>query len=821
MNIKPYLHHIYIIIAFAIIVMIYFSPLIFQGKKINQHDIVQFQGMVKEISDLREKYHEEPYWTNAMFGGMPNTLINMNQWGNLIKPVHDFMARVLAYPASLVFIGLLCYYVMLLAFDIHFIAALAGALGFAFSTFTMVSLVAGHNAKVACMMYMPLVLAGMVLAYRKNIGLGAAIFGIGVALQIVNNHIQITYYLIFAGLLYFGAEFIQAYKNKTITTFAKATGALAIAALLGFGTHAGYFLSIEEYSKYTIRGKTELAPLAESKEVVREDGLDRDYVFNYSYSIDEPFTFLIADYYGGVSGAYPENFKNTAKVMRQQGYDPNQILRSLPSYFGNQPFVAGPMYMGAIVVFLFILGLIVVKHPIKWALLAATIIGILLSYGKNFPSLNYFLFDYFPLYNKFRSVAMAVVIPQICLSLLGILALQELIISNNKKNYIRPLQIAGAVVLGILALVYILAGSANYLTEHEIAAQFPDWLSGAIADDRKSMRTTDTLRSALFILSAIVILYFYLKDKLKTNVALGAVAALVLVDLWSVDKRYLNDNNFEKKLIETFYAPNSADLAILQDRDPNFRVLNLDNTFNESRTSYFHKSIGGYSPAKLRRYQDLIERALAPQIQDLITNLKNGSTDFSKVPVINMLNTKYILAGEDEGAVIPNQYALGNAWFVSKVYSVASADTEIASLNSFDPSDLAVADTSKFKISKDKYIKDSTAQITLTNYKPYDLTYISKNNNEGLAVFSEVYYPKGWTATIDDKDVEIKRVNYVLRALEVPAGNHTIRFVMKNEKHIIGNTIGLVSSFVLIAGVLAIVFVQYKSLYGSVQKPKS
>lgn len=809
-NFKDYYPHLAVGLFFFIITAVYFSPSVFQGKSINQHDIVQFQGMAKEILDMRQKYGEEPYWTNAMFSGMPNTLINMNQWGNLVKPIHDNVIKILAYPASLVLIGLFCYYVLLLAFDIHFLAAAAGALGFAYSSFTMVSLVAGHNAKVACMMYMPLVLAGMVLAYRKNILLGAAIFGIGVALQIVNNHVQITYYLIFIGLLYFAAEFFGALKSKTVPVFAKASGALAIAALLGFGTHAGYFLSIQEYSKYTIRGKTELKPMEESKEAVREDGLDRDYVFNYSYSIDEPFTFLVADYYGGVSGTSPEKFKNTAKVMRQQGYDPSQVLRSFPSYFGSQPFVAGPMYMGAIVVFLFILGLIVVKHPIKWALFAATIVGILLSYGKNFAVLNYFLFDYFPLYNKFRSVTMAVVIPQICLSLLGILALQEFIKSKNKKEFERPLQIAGATVLGLLALVFLMAGSANFITEQEMGMQLPDWLSGAIADDRKAMRTSDTLRSCVFILLAFGILYLYLKDKLKTNLALGAVAVLVLVDFWSVDKRYLNDNNFEKKLIETFYTPNPADLAIMQDTDPNFRVLNLDNPFNESRTSYFHKSIGGYSPAKLRRYQDLIERAIYPEMQNLITNLKKGSTDFSQASVINMLNTKYLLAGEEEGAVIPNQYALGNAWFVSKVYSVQSPDEEIAALSSFDPNELAVVDASKFKISKDSYSKDSTAKITLTNYKPYDLTYTAENSNEGLAVFSEVYYPQGWTATIDDKEVEIKRVNYVLRALEVPAGKHAIRFVMKNDKHILGNQIGLVCSLLLLSGVIFVGYINFK-----------
>ncbi|TAF74601.1 MAG: hypothetical protein EAZ53_08110 [Bacteroidetes bacterium] len=778
----------------------------------NVHDIVQYQGMAKEIIDFRQKFHEEPFWTNAMFGGMPNTLINMQQWGNLIKPIHEYISRFPGYPPSLVLIGMICFYAMLLAFDVHWIAAIIGAIGFGFSSFTFISLVAGHNAKVACMMYMPLVIAGMAIAYRKNWLLGASVFGIGVALQIVNNHVQITYYLVFIGLAYFIAELLQVLKTKTLPAFMKANIGLSIAAILALGTHAGYFLSIQEYSKYTIRGESILKPLEGNTKEVPKEGLDKDYVFNYSYSLDEPFTFIMADYYGGASGYAPDKYENVAKEMRKQGYDPNQILSNLPAYFGNQPGVAGPMYMGNIIVFLFILGMVVVKHPIKWALFGATVFGILMAYGKNFPLLNYFLFDYFPIYNKFRSVTMAVVIPQFCLSLLGMLGLQQLLLAKKKEALLKSLYIAVGLIGGILALVFISAGSVNYLTEQELGSELPDWITGAIADDRKAMRTGEALRAFVFIGLVCAILYFYLKSKLKDNLALGAIALLVLVDLWSVDKRYLNESLFQKKVMQTFYTPNEADLYVLEDKDPNYRVLNMENPFNESRTSYFHKSVGGYSPAKLRRYQDLVERVMYPEIQGLYTNLKKNEPGFDKTPVLNMLNTRYIMAGESANSVLSNQYALGNAWFVPYVYQVNDPEEEIKALETFNSATTAVIDISKFKSSADKFEVDSTAIITLTDYKPYDLTYKSSNAKPGFAVFSEVYYPKGWTATIDEKEAEIKQVNFVLRALEVPAGEHTIHFKMVNDKYVLGNIIGFVCSIFLIAGVLMIGFFNVKQL---------
>ncbi|MDX2190145.1 MAG: YfhO family protein [Bacteroidota bacterium] len=812
-NIKPFLPHIYVIAGFFVAVFIYFLPL-FQGKSIRQSDIIQYQGMAKEIQDNRAKYNEEPFWTNSMFSGMPSTMVSMEQYGNLVKPIHIFTTRIIAYPASIIFVSLLCFYIMLLAFDVPYIIAAIGAVGFSFASFNFIGLEVGHNAKLACMSYMPLVIAGLVFGYRKNIWLGSSLIGIGVALQVVNNHIQITYYLAFIALAYIVVEFISALKEKKMPAFIKNSAFLLIAAVVGLGTHAGYFLSINEYSKFSIRGKTELTPLETNKEAVRSDGLDRDYVFNYSNSISEPFTFLIPNFMGGASSGPVDKNSETTKALRENGVDPQNIRQftsNVPLYFGEQPFVAGPMYLGAIICLLFVLGLLIVNEPFKWTILACTIFGILMTYGKNLPLLNYFLFDYFPLYNKFRSVTMAVVIPQFCMSILGVLALKRIVESKNKIEFIKPLVIAGGVTGGLCLLTFLMAGAGSYSSPADQMYQLPPWLISALELDRKGMRTGDAFRSFLFILLAIGTIYLLIINKIKELVASIILLLLTTADLWLVDKRFLNNDNFDKKVIENYYAPTEADQRILSDKDPDFRVFNLQDPFNDARTSYFHKSVGGYSPAKLRRYQDLIERVLSNEQQTLLTALKAGDYSFKSTPVLNMLNTKYVIAGESAESVIENPNAFGNAWFISSITKVNNPDEEIKTLSTINPYETAVLDVSKFPINNNTYNVDSASFIKLTKFKPYELTYECQNANEGFAVFSEVFYPIGWSATIDGKPADIKRVNYVLRGLEVPAGKHTIAFVMDNPTYKLGNTIGLACSVLLFAGIFVYGITAFRS----------
>jgi hypothetical protein len=813
MKIKNQLPHLYVIAAFFVIVLIYFLPL-WQGKGLGSHDIVQYQGMAKEIQDNRAKYGEEPFWTNSMFGGMPNTMVSMEYYGNLIKPIHSFTTRIVAYPASLIFVSMICFYVLMLAFDVHFILAAIGAIGFAFGSFNFIGLVAGHNAKLACISYMPLVFAGLVYAYRKNLLIGCALLGVGIALQVVNNHIQITYYLAFICLAYVLVEFYNYLHQKLLPKFFKMSAALLVTAALGLGTHAGYFLAINEYGKYSIRGKMELKPMEENKEAVREDGLDRDYVFNYSCSISEPLMFLMADYMGGASMGSLSLNSETAKALKENGVDPQnirQFIERVPLYFGDQPMVAGPFYIGAIICFLFLLGMIVMKDRIKWALFACSIFGVLLMYGKNFPTLNYLLFDYFPLYNKFRSVTMAVIIPQFCMSIVAVLGLKTLLEETDKKKITKSLFQAAGIMGGFILLIFIMANVGDYSNPSDKLNELPDWLLNAIESDRKSMRTGDALRSFMFIALAVGVIYTFIIGKINKSIAITATALLTLVDLWMIDKRYLNQDSFQKNIIKNYYAPNEADALLLRDTDPNFRVFNLDNPFNDARTSYFHKSIGGYSPAKLRRYQDLIERVMSVEQMTFIDGLKKGEVNTANTPVLNMLNTKYFLAGDDERGVIPNQNALGNAWFVNEVKKVNSPDEEIAALSGFNPSQTAFIDNSKFTVSKTQFDKDSIASIKLIAFKPYQLSYESNSNSDGFGVFSEIYYPKGWTATIDGKEVEIKRVNYVLRGLEIPAGKHTISFVMVNEAYTLGNNIGLICSILLYAGLIGAVVMVIRS----------
>lgn len=647
------------------------------------------------------------------------------------------------------------------------------------------------------------------MGISKNIFVGSIILGVSVALQITNNHVQITYYLAFICLAYGFVEFYNAIVIKKIKIFLQTTFVLVFVAALALGTNAGYFLALNEYGKYSIRGKTELKPIDENKESVRDDGLDRDYVFSYSSSITEPMTFLIADYFGGASTGSLDINSNFAQALKEKGADPQQIreyITNVPLYFGDQPMVAGPFYIGAIVCFLFVFGMIIVSDKLKWAMLACTIFGTLLMYGKNLPTLNYFLFDYFPLYNKFRSVTMAVIIPQFCIAVVVGLCLKTFFESKNKNQYIKPLLIAASATGGLSFLVFILTGTGTYSTPSD-TNYLPDWLINALSEDRKSIRSTDAFRSFCFISLAVAIVYSYIREKTSKKYAALGLILITLIDLWGVDKRYLNQNQFEKNAIKNFYTPTEADVYILQDKDFNYRVLNLKDPFNESRTSYFHKSIGGYSPAKLRRYQDLIERKIYVEYNVFIDGLKNKETNFRLTPILNMLNTRYIVAGDEAQSVIKNDSAYGNAWYVKDIKTVNTADEEMAELSLQDPRNTAIINKNRFNIDQVHFLKDTNAYIKLITFKPYELVYECENKNEGFIVFSEIYYPKGWVATIDEKPTEIKQVNYVLRGLHIQQGKHIIKMKMTNESSLLGNKIALGCSGLIYFGfILALYF---------------
>ncbi|MBK6263781.1 YfhO family protein [Marivirga sp. S37H4] len=805
-NLKNLAPHILAVVVFIIINVVMYWPLFLENKTLNQNDILQGAGANQEIIEHREATGEEALWTNGMFSGMPAYLINVQWSGELTKHIRKVISFGLPSPANHTFVAMLAFYILLLVFRVNPYLAIAGGFAYGLNTFFLISVEAGHIWKVAAISYMPLVLAGIVLTFRKKYLLGFVLTALAMALEISSNHYQITYYLLFIVLIFGVFKLIDAIKNKTLPEFGKTIGILIIAVLLGIGANIGKIWTAYEYGKYSIRGQAVLSSNTQST-----GGLDRDYAFAWSNGIWEPLTFLIPNFYGGASQEEVSMNSKLAEGLRKQGAGSGQIrsfVKSVPTYWGDQPFTSGPYYLGAIAIFLFVLGILVVKGPVKWWLVIASVLGIVLSWGDNFEAFNYFMFDYFPGYNKFRSVSMTVTIPFLCMPLLGFIGLQKLIDEDWNKTK-KSLFYAAGVVAG-LCLIFI-AGSFMMRFRGTVDPQLGDqaWLVDLIRDQRASMMRGDAFRSLIFVVLAAAVIYFMGENKIKKYTAILLIAGLILVDYIPVAKRYLNDENFKRDVKGSFFAKSQADERILQD-DGHYRVLNLNNPFNEARTSYYHSSIGGYHGAKMRRYQDLIEYHLQSEINELIEGLRAGNTDFSDFDVINMLNTKYIKFGAEAGQVIVNQAALGNAWFVRNLQKVNTPDEAIEALGNIDTENTAVINSSEFTVAENSFM-DGT--IELDSYAPNQLEYSSKNADKGLAVFSEVYYPKGWKAYIDGKEVEILQVNYVLRALEIPAGEHEVVFKFEPQAYYIGNKIMMGSSIVLILLLLG-------SLFYSVKKSK-
>lgn len=818
---KDLLPHIVVILSFLLMVIIYFSPIFFENKTLEQHDITQWKGGAQEIVEFREKTHEEPLWTNSMFGGMPSAFVATNHFGDIFSHVHKILTFGLPHPVSLIFIMLVSFYLLLLAFEVKPILSAIGAIAFALASFTLVSLAAGHNAKIMAMAYMPMALAAAIWTYRKNGLAGGVLFGLALALQIRSSHLQITYYLALVLALLGISELINAFKNKKITDFVKSSTYLIVFGIVAVLCNAGSLLNNYEYSESSIRGKYLLKPL-DNKEEKREGGLDKGYAFDYSYELSETFTLLVPNFYGGGSSSALDKSSATYKAMEEKGVPQesiNQFVANVPVYFGGLKFTAGPAYAGAIICFLFVLGLLIVDVRWRWWLLGGTIFSFILSWGSYFPLFNYFMFDHFPMYNKFRAVTMALVIAQITMPLLAILALDKAL-KSTLAEIEKPLKIAFGIVGGTLVVIMIFASSGSL--EGAADAQLREaaggeWLLDAVKEDRISVVRSDSFRSLMFIIAAVACIYLVIINKIKTNIAIIVITVLTLFDLWQVDKRYLNKNNFGKKIFESFFSPTEADNEILQDNTLDYRVLNLNNPFNDAKTSYFHKSIGGYCAAKMRRYQDVIEREITPEMESIISSFNNKTFTpqvLASQPVLNMLNTKYIKLGETKDAVLQNPYALGNAWFVSELKAVKTADEEIGYLKNINPKNTAIANSSDFVFTPSKY--DTVgSKITLDEYKPNHLTYTVSNPKTGFAVFSEIYYKDGWQAYIDGNKIDHIRVNYILRGIQMPAGNHKIEFKFHPKAYYLGNNIGLYSSIgllFLIAGVFGFQFTRKSNI---------
>lgn len=795
------------ILLFILISAVYMAPAL-SGKRISQHDIVQFQGQSKEVVDHRVDTGEEALWTNSMFGGMPAYLISTLYPSNNLKEIHTAVNLFGWRPISFLFVYMLCFYLALLAFKVNPWLAIAGALAYAFASFTVISIVAGHNAKVVAIGYMPAIIGGIHLVFRKKYIWGALLTGIALGLQILIIHLQITYYTLIAVLLYGFFELIWAIKEKTYKELVTAIGILTVAVLLAVGSNMGNMLTTIEYGKHSIRGKSELTSDQEN----RTSGLDKDYATRWSYGKWESFTLLIPNFHGGASaGELPQNSRTFEFLSQVQGKaNAKKAIKQMPTYWGTQPGTSGPVYVGAIICFLFVLGLFIVDPKLRWWLLSATIVSLLLAWGKNIPNLTNFLLDNLPGYNKFRSVSMTLVIAGVAMPLMAVLAFDKVLKKEvNKKDLLKALKYAYGITAGLTVFFILFAGGLfdfeSPMDQNYLAQGYTEFVD-ALQADRAMLLRKDALRSLIFISLGAGLIFFYLKEKIQAKYAILALGTLLIFDLWPIDKRYLNESNFiPKKKHSTPFTPSVADQYILQDPALDYRVVNLTtDPFNDASTSYYHKSIGGYHGAKMRRYQEVIEKNIGVEIQRIGSALQ--SQDFGQInqalassQTLNMLNTKYFIFNP-QAQPLENTSANGNAWFVNNYRIVENADEEIATLGRIDTKFLAIIDK-RFEDHVDgkNFVSDSLANIKLVEYKPNYLKYSTQASSEQLAVFAEIYYPEGWKVTIDGEPADHFRANYILRAMTVPAGEHVVEFKFEPKSYYMGEKISLISSLLLIA----------------------
>ena len=799
-----------IILFFIVLAYGYLFPLL-EGKVIQMPDIEHWRGMSKELNDFREETGEEGIWTNSMFGGMPGYMISVRYPGNLAGFITGNIRKIFS-TASFIILYLLGFYILLSSLKVKRWLSVAGAVAFAFSSYFLIILAAGHMTKANAIAFLAPMTAGVLLTFRKKYLAGSILFALFFSLELLAGHLQITYYGFILIALFGLTQLVFAIKEKTLPDFFKALLFLVAGAVIGIGMNFSRLYTSWEYSKDTIRGPSELTSNNENK----TSGLDKDYVVQWSYGIDETLTMLIPNFKGGASQVNPGINSESYRTMREKGVqNPRQTIRAVSMYHGDQPATSGPVYMGAIVVFLFILGLYIVKGPYKWWLLSATVISVILSWGGNIMWLTNFLLDYLPFYNKFRAPSMTLVIAEFAMPLLGFIALNNIITGKtDKKIWLHGLKWSVIITAGLALLFAILPGIAGNFTNATDALRYPDWLMDSVVADRKAMLRTDAFRSFIFIVLAAGAVWLWKIKKIKTTPLIISIGILILADLWTVDKRYLNNENFiPKRQAENPFPKMPADEAILKDKELYFRVLPLQNPFQDARTSYYHKNVGGYHAAKLRRYQEFIDHHLQPELQQFVTSLQNrqsADSTLQSLDAINMMNTKYIIYDLNQ-APIRNPYQMGNAWLVENYKIVENADEEIEAMQDVDPAETAVIDK-RFKnfVDGKQFSKDQAGSVKLTEYQPNYLKYIANTTSEQLTVFSEIYYEKGWNAYVNGEEVPHFRVNYVLRALVLPPGENTIEFKFEPASYYLGNKISLASSLLLILAIAGYMFTEIR-----------
>lgn len=805
------------IFLFLLISVIYFSPVL-EGKHLQSTDGTQFVGMSKEIVDYRSATGKEPLWTNSTFSGMPAYLISTLYPADILAKIQKAVLGI-SRPVMILTFSFTFFFVLCLLLDIGVWPAFAASLAYGFMTFTFAVMVTGHLTKADTLTYGSLVVAGVLFAYRKNRIGGSLLTAIGLSWMLSANHLQMTYYVAILILILGVTYLIYAIREKTLPDFAKTTAFLLLSLVFAVGTNFSRLYTTYEYGKYSIRSQSELTLNNENK----TSGLDKNYILDYSYDLGEAMTAFIPRFKGGGMSEPLSTSSETYKFLEkaQGAQQAEKIVKSgMPMYWGTQPISGAPFYFGAVLCFLFVFGIFAVKGKDKWWLVAVFVISLLLSLGKNFPLLTNFMLDHFPGYNKFRDVKNIIVIQQFAMALLGALAIRNIYLRKITDNeFMKALKYSFGIAGG-LALVFVvipsLAGSFTGNTDAQyLKAGWPQQLIDALAADRESALRTDAFRTFLFVTAAAGGMWAYWKNKLKAQYALAFWVLLILVDMWPVDKRYFNNDNFtSKREAADPFQLMPVDKDILKDKDLDYRVLNLQNPFSDGRTSYFHKSLGGYSGAKMRRYNELITYQIQPEMQMLYAGFKKPESIDSVMgllPVINMLNTKYFIYNLNQPP-LPNPHALGNAWLVKDVKLVDNADQEITALKDFNPRETAVVNK---KFSGDLgNLKSGSGdgQIKLTTYEPNDLKYeATVNSGPQLAVFSEIYYPKGWKCYVDGKEVPIMEADYVLRAVILPDGKHQVEFKFHPNSYFMGNKVSLASSILLLLAMAGYLFINLKS----------
>ena len=820
-TLKKCLPDVIVVALFAVLAFAYFYPADIEGRILYRHDSAAGKGMGQEISEYRQQTGETSRWTNSLFGGMPTYQIApAYNSGKVLDQVANAYHLWLPDYVWYLFAYLLGFYILLRAFDFRQYLAALGAIVWAFSTYFLIIIAAGHYWKVMALAYLPPMIAGMVLAYKGKYLWAFVVTAIFAALEVQANHVQMTYYFLFPIAFIVIAYLVDAIRDKRLAHFAKATATCAAAALVGVSLNLSNLYHTWEYSKESMRGKSELVKKNSANQT--NSGLDRDYITQWSYGVDETLTLLIPNAKGGAS--VPMVMSETAMEHADNNYLP--LYQQIGQYWGEQPGTSGPVYVGAFVMFLFVLGLFIVKGPLKWALLAATILSVLLSWGRNFMPFTDFFIDYVPMYAKFRTVASILVIAEFTIPLLAMLALKQ--IAERRElltEKIKFVYVSLALTAGPCLLFLFFPGMFDYVSSSEMHAlsQFPaDQLQPLLhnlTEMREAVFTADCRRSLFIIIIGVFVLLLFKAGKLKTAPMAAILFVLCLGDLWIVNKRYLNDDMFVDKTQRDQPMPKSAAVdQILHDTSLDYRVLNLaTNTFNENETSYYLKSIGGYHPAKLRRYQELIDAYISPEMQRLYPAIAESQGDMTQVkgdsifPVLNMLNTKYFILPLEGGQTVPvqNPYAYGNAWIIDKVTYVDNANAELARVGKTDLRHEAVADKRFKAVLGDSKKQDGESIVKLTSYAPNRLTYDVSTTKGGVIVFAENYYP-GWTALVDGKEVEIGRVNYVLRAISVTAGRHKVELSFFPKTVNTTEYIAYAAYVVILLAILLLVFLYFR-----------